>query len=498
LLAVGLVAGGGVGWLLDRVRSGTAPLLSLRSLTAIIAFDLVLSLLIAVIAVLIGQAVVAYEIFTGKTLPRGGLARYWRNALLLAAAISLLIGVGVNLPLAPAYLLVALALLVTACYALFCWRAFVDREQGIARLRPFVGSQRLYDYALDVQPLPPNAVAAPFQALCDEALNARVAYLIPLGALAALAPPPLAYGAAAAPANLGELTPLLHAGPQQLFQPIDPGRYNGAGWAVPLWSERGLIGALLIGEKRDGGLYTQEQFETARAGAERLLDSEASAELARRLVALQRQRLAESQILDRRTRRVLHDDVLPKIHTALLQLADGKLQSELAEVHHDISNLLRALPPTAEPELVKLGLAGALRQLIDGELRGSFDQIQWQIAPEAASAAAQLTPLNAEVVFYAARELLRNAARHARGGDPARRLALQLHLTRRVQSAGGAASLCLAVVDDGVGPRAAASTSGSGQGLMLHGTLLAVIGGTLNSEPRPSGGARYSIELPCG
>jgi len=44
---------------------------------------------------------------------------------------------------------------------------------------------------------------------------------------------------------------------------------GGAVWAVPLWSERGLIGALLLGEKRDGGLYTQEEIEIARATGER-------------------------------------------------------------------------------------------------------------------------------------------------------------------------------------------------------------------------------------
>ena len=87
-------------------------------------------------------------------------------------------------------------------------------------------------------------------------------------------------------------------------------------WAVPLWSERGLIGVLLLGDKRDGGLYTQEEIEIARASGERLIDTQASAEMARRLMALQRQRLADSQVLDRRARRVLHDDVLPRLHTA--------------------------------------------------------------------------------------------------------------------------------------------------------------------------------------
>ena len=81
--------------------------------------------------------------------------------------------------------------------------------------------------------------------------------------------------------------------PQTMCVPLDAAR-----WAVPLWSERGLIGVLTLGEKSDGGVYSQEEIEIARASGERLIDTRASAELARRLMALQRQRVAETQLLD--------------------------------------------------------------------------------------------------------------------------------------------------------------------------------------------------------
>ena len=48
----------------------------------------------------------------------------------------------------------------------------------------------------------------------------------------------------------------------------------------------------------------------ARVSGERLIDTRASTEMARRLMALQRQHLAESQVLDRQARRVLHDDIV--------------------------------------------------------------------------------------------------------------------------------------------------------------------------------------------
>src|SRR5262249_44589977 len=200
-------------------------------------------------------------------------------------------------------------------------------------------------------------------------------------------------------------------------------------WAVPLWSERGLIGVLLLGDKRDGGLYTQEEIEIARATGERLIDTQASGEMARRLMALQRQRLAESQIVDRRTRRVLHDDVLPRLHTALLMLSaptsdecrvtgdetfdprhptldtrHAEIVALLTDVHRQIANLLHAMPATAAPEVARLGLIGALRQAIDGEFGSAFDGVRWQIEPEAEQAAWSIPALTAEVFFYAARE----------------------------------------------------------------------------------------------
>ena len=55
--------------------------------------------------------------------------------------------------------------------------------------------------------------------------------------------------------------------PQQLCLALDPQSFGGAVWAIPLWSARGLIGSLLLGEKRDGSLYTQEEIEIARTTA---------------------------------------------------------------------------------------------------------------------------------------------------------------------------------------------------------------------------------------
>jgi signal transduction histidine kinase len=518
LLLVCLTLGVAVAVFLSRVQSrifGGSSLI--RTLIVLMGFDLVICALLAVAIVLIGRAIVSYEIFTGKALPRGGLMRYWRRSLVLAAGYGALMGLSLSLPgssdVDPVYRLLLATLLMTLFYALLGWRSYTDRERSMSDLRPFVASQRLYERML--RPAAPSEVdiGEPFRALCEDVLGARVAYLAALGPLAPLVGTAATAGSAGAVAEQAiNALALRFVSPQTICVPLAGDQHGGAVWAVPLWSERGLIGVLLLGDKRDGGLYTQEEIEIARATGERLIDTRASAELARRLMALQRQRLAESQVVDRRTRRVLHDDVLPQLHTAMLLLGTGdwglgtsgsvpspqssipNRQAEavalLTDVHRQIANLLHAMPATAAPEVARLGLIDALRHAIDGEFSSAFDAVTWQIEPEAARAARSVPALTAEVCFYAAREAVRNAARYGRNGEAAR----ALHLSVSVAWRDG---LELAIEDDGVGIGAATvAAQGSGHGLGLHGTLMAVVGGTLTAESVPGAYTRISLALP--
>src|SRR5690606_3511047 len=100
----------------------------------------------------------------------------------------------------------------------------------------------------------------------------------------------------------------------------------------------------------------------------------------------------------------------------------------LTEAHQQISNLLHDIPAVVEPVLTRRGLVGALRQVVEGELGHAFDSVIWQIEPAAEAAARHLSPLTAEVLLYAAREALRNAARHGRGDEPQRPLNLVIRV----------------------------------------------------------------------
>jgi signal transduction histidine kinase len=521
LLLVSLLVAWVMFWITLNARQHTpyglySPLGDFAPMALTVAwFDLIIASLIAVAIVLQGQAVVSYEVFTGKTLPRRGLRRHWRSAIILAGGYSALVSWSLTLQLRPIYSLLLSTILMILFYALFSWRSYAERERTMDHLRPFVTSQRLYEHLLTHSASAAANVdaATPFRALCDDVLGARVAYLAALGPLVPLAGPALAYpdGSLASRPSLAGLGAEFNS-PQTMCLPLDPARYGGAMWAVPLWSERGLIGVLLLGEKRDGGLYTQEEIEIARASGERLIDTQASAEMARRLMALQRQRLAQSQVLDQRARRVLHDDVLPHLHTAMLTLSSEETHldgaspdavSLLADAHRQISDLLHEMPTTASPEVARLGLIGALRQAVDDELGSAFDGVTWQIEPEAEHKAQAIPSLTAEVLFYAAREAIRNAARYGRDGDATHPLHLRVGIAWRDPSAfsmaAGHGSLEILIEDDGVGLGAGGqANAGSGQGLALHSTMMAVVGGSLAVESAPGAHTRVLLTLPQG
>ncbi|MEO8224885.1 MAG: ATP-binding protein, partial [Gammaproteobacteria bacterium] len=188
-------------------------------------------------------------------------------------------------------------------------------------------------------------------------------------------------------------------------------------------------------------------------------------------------------------------DVLPRLHTVMLQLSatprtpPGTL-TLLADVHRQISDLLHAMPPTTAPTVARLGLVGALQRAVDDELGSAFDGVTWQVAPEAVAFASSIPPLTVDVVFYAAREAIRNAARYGRNGDSTRPLHLQVGVAWRN-------GLEIRIQDDGVGMQTPPpAADGSGHGLALHSTMMAVVGGALATDTLPGHYTRVTLTLP--
>jgi signal transduction histidine kinase len=444
---------------------------------------------------MLGQAIVSYEVFTGKSLPRRGFFRYWTNALVLCAGLAGLISWTLVRGVNPLYSLLTAALMVIGFYALFTWRSFAEREQFMQSVRPFVGSHRFIQQIASQDSSARSRAESIFKAMCEEVLNTNHAAIIPSGALSGLAGSPLIY-------------PPHDKLPQQ---EIDLAALSGAGtplvalkndetlrpyrWAVALQAERGTIGTMLVGAKQDGGLYTEEEITTARAGAERIVDMLAGEEMARRLLDLQRRRLMENTIMDRRARRTLHDEVLPELHAALLQISalprtDPAVENAikaLTGAHRQIADLIHNVSEASLPNRQK-NIADAIRAMIDGEFKDEFDSVRWEVSGEPPV----LDPLVAEVVYYAVREAVRNSALHGRDKSRNRPLNLAVQVACTT-------SLTITLDDDGLGLKAGPrhdEAPGSQGGLSLHQTMLAVVGGTMTVADRPEGGTRATISVP--
>ncbi len=498
--SVAMLAAGGILTWTALWALKTTPLPSLSDPLAertVRLFDLAVASLVAVAVTLLGRAIVAYEVFTGRPLPRDRFYAQWRSTVLLAAGFGSLAAFAVALHPTPVYSYLLATVLVAGFYALFSWRAYAEREQFMERLRPFVASQNLYGQLTGPAAVGDGGSTGElFEALCRDLLGAKSAALVPAGQLSALAGPPLVY-----PPGAGLTAPSLDGWRQRFTRavrilPAPPGQ-GGPAWVVPLWSAGGLAGALFVGEKARGGTYSEEEIELAQAAGERLLDMLAGSQAARLSLELLRQRVTQARVLEGQSRRVLHDEVLPELHTSVLYLGGleagnpevSRALEALTSAHHRISDLLRAAAPDVPQRLAQAGLAAALRDLLEGDLAGEFDAVRWDIDPAAEERARSLPPFAAEVVYFAARELLRNAARYARGAERLRPLRLAIGLQT---DEGG---LRLTIEDDGVGLAGDQARAGAGSGLRIHSAMLAAVGAGLEVASRPGGGTRGEIRV---
>ena len=470
-----------------------APSLSNPGVEQIVkAFDLAVAFLVALAVTLLGRSIVAYEVFTGRPLPRDRFFSQWRSTVLLAGGFGAVAAFTIVIDLRPVYSLMLATSLMTLFFALFSWRSFTEREAFMTRLRPFLASQNLYDRLTrtpDSQPTD-QAARALFETLCRDLLGAQVGVLVPARRLAALVGPPLAYPGGER-ASIPALSTTFEELPSHL-RCLSTGDER-LPWAVPLWTKEMPAGVLFLGEKSSGGPYSEEEIELAQAGSERLLDLLAGSEMARISLDLLRQRLMEARVLEGQGRRVLHDEVLPELHTAMLYLSQpvgaeaGAAVEILGVAHRRISDLLRASTPDVPARLARDGVIPALRALLDADFASEFAAVHWNIDPEAEARSRGLSPFAAEAVYFAAREVVRNAVRYARGDDAGRGLNLSIRLERQNER------LQLEICDDGIGLDVGIGRPGAGNGLRIHSAMLAAVGASLEVSPATTGGTRVVI-----
>lgn len=499
----------------------------------LVASDLAVQVALAALVLLIGWAVVRQGVLVERRLPQRGFLSHWRGTALVAAIIAIV--VAWMAALAPEALpdLLVLVALVTVTYALFTRQAYEEHDRLLTQLRPFIASLTVGHagwLTTDPEEVERN-VEALFTSLCRDVLGAS------RGRLALMA---------------GRLhRTFVYTNPTAATTPADSRE-----WTLPVSDERGVVARLALGPRVDGAGYTSADLEVARACGQRILDAVGEFAVAQAVASLARRRGLEAELSAALPRRVLHDEVLPRLHLAMLRLealrgrvgtnaattpasavmgtgasggtpplavaepepAPGEavmaVQTELGEVvrdlgkaHHDLAALMRAAP-AANPRRIEHGLTAVLRTSLDGEFRGTFDVSEWDATQEAGAAADALPPIVADLLLGAALEAVRNAGRHGRGDDMHRKLKL------RVALAADDHWVVVTVSDDGVGlqntdartPREAApdtslsnallTTAGSRTGLLTHGALVALVGGSLSVRSQPGAGTTVTIRVP--
>jgi signal transduction histidine kinase len=209
------------------------------------------------------------------------------------------------------------------------------------------------------------------------------------------------------------------------------------------------------------------------------------------------------------------------LHLAILQLSSADRQQTpaqepiqeivqetlhtLAETHQQIAALLTASQPAPSRGPDPCELVSGLHALVESDFAHTFEAIRWQGLLDGEEEngkdrqSVYVDPVVGEVLLGAAREMIRNAASH--GGKVERAVHLQIGLCQEKEDKGDS-TLTLTIEDDGVGMdasramhKAGSNGGGSGNGLALHSTLLAMVGGYLTVESPPQGGTLVRVTV---
>jgi signal transduction histidine kinase len=487
--------------------------------------DLAVQVSLAAVGLMVGWAVVRQGILVERRLPQRGFLSHWRGTAFVAGLLAAVVALMQALEPEALPDLLVLVTVVTVTYALFTRQSYSEHDRLLEQLRPFITSLTSGHAGwLSTDPREvERSVEALFTSLCRDVLGAS-------------------RGTLSFTAGRLHRTFVYTAPLQQVAA-----RGAARDWVLPVSDERGVVAELTLGPRSDGAGYTSADLEVARACGERILDAVGEFAAAQAIASLARRRGLEAELSAALPRRVLHDDVLPRLHLAMLRLetlrsrvgqpvpalageelpaADSLLAPspgigtgadltevvrELGRVHHDLAALMRAAP-AANPRRLEHGLVGALRSSLDGEFRGTFDTLEWSADPAACEIADALPPIVADLLLGAALEAVRNAGRHARGDDLHRRLGLRVALSADVDS------VTVSVADDGIGlqheasrdgraaretsltqmpvPSASSARGGTRSGLLTHGALVGLVGGSLSVKSRPGAGTTVTIRVP--
>lgn len=525
----------------------------------LIILDLGAMVAIALVILLIGYAIVRHGILIERSLARRGFFEQWRGVVIVATGLAILIALLVTQTHSSLGGMLIITSLATGVYALFTWSSYTAHERYNALLGPFVRSNSLSHWLNTDLEKTERDLEALFVHLCKNVLAVQCAYLdvlagpirrsfsyrwsadaVPGAMVAAIKEKRRqerlkarndelheklrkdAREAGATEVNTSGLAQDTYQAPSRL-----PVVVNGVPmicWILPIHDERGLVATLYLGPREDGGAFIDEDMNLAQACGQRILDALGDHEAMQAVAGLLRRRIVDVKLLGAQQRRMLHDEILPQMHLALLRLETLHSQPQpatsdatrdtspeaskdereqaieetialISDTHRRLAALMRETAPGAPYHLERDGMIAAIRAMLDQDFQQAFDEVEWCVSEETAAYIDDVTPpAIAELVFAAVQEALRNAARHGRGSDVHRRLRLLFKASWNTMEN----RLEVIVADDGVGTGSASSTTtGTGGGLLTHSALLAIAGGSLTVKSSPGEGVTVHILLPA-
>src|SRR6266516_2169759 len=398
----------------------------------LIILDLSATGAVALVILLIGYSIVRHGILIERSLARRGFFEQWRGIVIVATAVAIFIALLVTFTHSNLGGLLLITSLAAVAYALFTWSSYTAHDRYIALLGPFVRSTSLRHWLnTDLQKTEQDLQNLFFH-LCHDVLAIQFAYLtITAGTLRL---------------NFSYQWPVEAILGSKLIAPKNRGNIGVEApkrvqitlhgqpmicWVLPIYDERGLVAALYLGPREDGGAFTDEDMDLAQACGQRILDTLGDHEAMQAVAGLLRRRIVDVKLLGAQQRRVLREGILPQMHLALLRLE--KLRSlpdtkpalpagreqvlneaidMISDAHHRLATMMRTTAPGVPHRLERDGMMYAIRTMLEQDFQQAFDEIVWSVSDETAAYIDEVTPpAIAELIFAAVQEALRNAAR---------------------------------------------------------------------------------------
>ncbi|PJZ50909.1 ATP-binding protein [Leptospira saintgironsiae] len=435
-------------------------------------FVLSIQLLICVSILVLGWALTSYEIITGRILPKISLKQEWKNSIYVAFLLSCLYFVFAKLGYPRAEI-----------FIIFSYSFFLSRFFTVRKNKQISSNQNEVLKKI----LSSGSIKLSFGYLCKDVLEATKAALVFQGKIPYISDTNIYYPENIPPEtfDFSKIVPNLE---NPNIQYLDKDQFSGFVVRVKIESVLSGDAYLILGQKENGGLFAEEEIEIARITGTWLVHSLFLEETGNILEELQRKKIQEQRLSDQKTRQILHDEILPEIHSLILEISNDKSGSlnaqhanSLTELHKRISSLLREMSDTGL-EISRIGLISMLQKLQDIDAKDYT--LIWKIDPNVNSQTENYPPEVQEVLYYAFRESLRNAVKYSgelRSAGIYIRIQYESGLSIQIKNEIGKDLI---------------SVRSSGQGLKIHSALLRIFQGSLTLEFPNSKEAMIRIFLP--